>query len=963
MADINISELPSISSATNDDVFIINDANATTSRINWSQLKTSIDSLNAAQVKFLSGTESNPSITFVGDLNTGIYNPGLDQLGIVTNGASRFHIDAAGKIGIGNKTPSSYSTSLNNLVVGDLEGDNGIIISSSPTEAGAYIFSDSFSEFPGRIVYDHDDDHMHFEVDSLEKVRITQVGSVGIGTSSPQETLHVRSSVSGVTGTQSNLSGVIIEGGDTTDTGVQFFTPNDKSAGLFFSDPENFGIGHLKYDNVNNRFAFQTNNVESVYIDSTGSVGIGSVPSDRALSITKDATGSSSYSGIHISSAIQSDVNLDFRYFRSSAVTQGTSFNLIDLYHFSATQDTLGAGSTVTNQYGFAVDSGMTGAVNNYGFFSNLPQGANTYNFYSNGDADNYFNGNKFIIASNGVDGFVVVDGIGTFSKALVLTPGPSVDRPNPASAGTLRYNSDFNNVEAYNGDAWGSIGGSIDTSPTPPTNAVNGDMWFDTEAGRTFVYYDDGDSVQWVEMNPSLNGGIANNSVTTSSLVDNAVTTPKIADGSVTDAKLALNYVQEAPENGISFVRRNASWIAALGSTSVSSTYPTPTGVGQQFYNLDDGRLYIVIEDSSTNLVWVDASPDAGLAGGSELNVPLVSTSSATFAGNVTAAGINIPNESAPNLQLKNNGTIELGTYVSRGRLNTYGPSSGAASNTAFAVDIADDANGLNQQQTVNIRQSGAAKFANGNILLNADGSATFVGSVTAGGSSTDGAGLFAVSYSASTSSPAVLTRSYEALGSLFTGFSSTGSQTVNIRGDGSATFSVVTAAGQELSADGVMGYRSEASGTATTWRGFGGSSLTSQIFADGSATFAGKLTSDTTISSDSGSTLATKSYVDSGVASAWGNFSGSDGSLRDGNNASVSKDSSGVYTVTFSSALANANYSIVVSTTNDPAVGALIGANYTDQTSSGFKIKCYVSGSVTLANPTSISFTVFGG
>ena len=128
MADINISELPSISSATNDDVFIINDANATTSRINWSQLKTSIDSLNAAQVKFLSGTESNPSITFVGDLNTGIYNPGLDQLGIVTNGASRFHIDAAGKIGIGNKTPSSYSTSLNNLVVGDLEGDNGIIV-------------------------------------------------------------------------------------------------------------------------------------------------------------------------------------------------------------------------------------------------------------------------------------------------------------------------------------------------------------------------------------------------------------------------------------------------------------------------------------------------------------------------------------------------------------------------------------------------------------------------------------------------------------------------------------------------------------------------------------------------------------------------------------------------------------------------------------------------------------------
>ena len=335
MADINISELPPISSATGDDVFIINDANATTSRINWQQLQQSITSLNATQVKFLSGTETNPSITFIGDLNTGIYNPGLDQLGLVTNGTSRIHIDAGGKVGIGTKQPSSYTTSLNDLVVGNNIGDAGVVISSSSTDVGVLSFSDSFSAFPGAVGYDHDDDHMYFNVNGLEKARINQVGNLGVGTTSPQERLHVRAGVSGITGTQGGVSGIIVEGASDTESAVQFFTPSDTSAGLFFSDPSNFGVGHLKYDHTNNQFAFQTNNVESVYIDSTGSVGIGSVPSDRALSITKDATGASSYSGIHVSSQVQSDVNLDFRYFRSSATTQATGFTLIDLYHLS----------------------------------------------------------------------------------------------------------------------------------------------------------------------------------------------------------------------------------------------------------------------------------------------------------------------------------------------------------------------------------------------------------------------------------------------------------------------------------------------------------------------------------------------------------------------------------------------------------------------------------------------------
>lgn len=46
------------------------------------------------------------------------------------------------------------------------------------------------------------------------------------------------------------------------------------------------------------------------------------------------------------------------------------------------------------------------------------------------------------------------------------------------------------------------SVGMSV--SSTPPANVAPGAMWFNREIGRTFVYYDDGDSKQWIETVPA---------------------------------------------------------------------------------------------------------------------------------------------------------------------------------------------------------------------------------------------------------------------------------------------------------------------------------------------------------------------------------------------------------------------------------------------------------------------------
>ena len=43
-----------------------------------------------------------------------------------------------------------------------------------------------------------------------------------------------------------------------------------------------------------------------------------------------------------------------------------------------------------------------------------------------------------------------------------------------------------------------------LTVSTTPPANVAAGAMWFNSSIGRTFLYYDDGDSKQWVETVPA---------------------------------------------------------------------------------------------------------------------------------------------------------------------------------------------------------------------------------------------------------------------------------------------------------------------------------------------------------------------------------------------------------------------------------------------------------------------------
>jgi hypothetical protein len=79
----------------------------------------------------------------------------------------------------------------------------------------------------------------------------------------------------------------------------------------------------------------------------------------------------------------------------TGASTQNDPFLLSSYIHYFASQGVVTGGTRTppTSQYGFLASNNITGAVNNYGFFSEIAAGAGRFNFYSAGTAPSFFVG------------------------------------------------------------------------------------------------------------------------------------------------------------------------------------------------------------------------------------------------------------------------------------------------------------------------------------------------------------------------------------------------------------------------------------------------------------------------------------------------------------------------------------------------------------------------------------------
>jgi hypothetical protein len=179
----------------------------------------------------------------------------------------------------------------------------------------------------------------------------------------------------------------------------------------------------------------------------TNRLGIGSDPAGQVsnLHIDRNILGAVTSYGINNLGQIQSTVTTSGINYNSNPSTQATAFTLTNLIHYRAIQGTLGAGSAVTNEYGFLVETGF-GATNNYGFYSALASG---FNFYATNTAKNFFGGTTLIsstvdsgsgavLQANGGLNFLNMFNRQTASYTLALTDQNKIVEQNVATANNL---------------------------------------------------------------------------------------------------------------------------------------------------------------------------------------------------------------------------------------------------------------------------------------------------------------------------------------------------------------------------------------------------------------------------------------------------------------------------------------------------------------------------------------------
>jgi hypothetical protein len=106
---------------------------------------------------FADGTSVAPSITFASDLDTGIYRPATNEIGLVTGGAERVRVDSSGNLGLGVSDNMDQAGSL--YIVGGQSvrwthpTDGTIYGDHYVSSSGAHVFRNSSNLVSNLVVY------------------------------------------------------------------------------------------------------------------------------------------------------------------------------------------------------------------------------------------------------------------------------------------------------------------------------------------------------------------------------------------------------------------------------------------------------------------------------------------------------------------------------------------------------------------------------------------------------------------------------------------------------------------------------------------------------------------------------------------------------------------------------------------------------------------------------------------